>query len=92
MTDVLNWRMFQMCKVNHMPSVSLESESTVIVSLAPPGLFYTGKIGLSRTWCRRTLCLGCEVSVASLKNYEKRLLSGEASGKMLAAWKERFSS
>ena len=36
-------------------------------------------------------CLGCGVSVASLKNYEKRLLCGEASGKMLAAWKELFS-
>ena len=26
-----NWRMFQMCEVNHIPSVSLESESTLIV-------------------------------------------------------------
>ena len=36
-------------------------------------------------------CLGCGVSVACLKNYDKRLLCGEASGKMLAAWKELFS-
>ena len=36
-------------------------------------------------------CLGCVVSVASLKNYEKRLLCGEGSGKMLAAWKALFS-
>ena len=29
-------------------------------------------------------CLGCGVSVVSLKNYEKRLLCGEVSRKMLA--------
>ena len=39
----------------------------------------------------KKFCLGCGVSVASLKNYEKRLLCGEACGKMLAARKELFS-
>ena len=37
-------------------------------------------------------CLGCGVSVACLKSYDKRLLCGEASRKMLTAWKELFSA